>query len=91
MVAMAQRVGQQDSEAVVTGSNPSFYLHFLNLIITTENRDTAPSYTWKVSIPEIFWNQEGFPYEKFRYWDRKFSTENRDIPLLRNKIFDTRN
>ena len=41
---MAQWVGQQGFEAVGKGLNPSLYLIF-NLIITTENCDTAPSYS----------------------------------------------
>ena len=27
----------------------------------------------------LFWNQEGLVYEMFRYWNKKFSMENRDI------------
>ena len=41
-----------------------------------------PSYAWKVSLPEFFWNQEEFPYEIFRRWVKKFSTETLDTPSL---------
>ena len=26
-----------------------------------------PPYVWNISIPELFWSQEGFHYEVFRY------------------------
>ena len=58
-----------------------------NLIITTENRDTAPFYSWKVSIPEFFWNQKGFSYEIFRYWDKKFRRKIVTLSNLPTSLF----
>ena len=43
------------------------------------------------SIPKFFWNTEGFPLRSFSVlWDKKFSTENRDITLLSRNFFDAR-
>ena len=60
MVPMAQWVGQQGFEAVGTGSEPSLYLRFLNTAFTYDGTSwhCPPSYAWKVSIPQFFWNQE---------------------------------
>ena len=46
-----------------------------------QNRD-APSYAWKFSIKEFFWNTKVFLFsnEIFRYSETKTSTENRDTP-----------
>ena len=66
---MAQWVGQQVSEAVGPGSSLCYVIYFydsptfFNFIYTTENPNTFCA--WKVSRPELFWNQEGFPYEIF--------------------------
>ena len=35
------------------------------------------SYPYFVSIPEIFWNTEGFPYEVFRFFETKNFRQNR--------------
>ena len=32
------------------------------------------------SIPEVFWNTEGFPYDSSRYCENKTLTKNRDTP-----------
>ena len=40
-----------------------------------------PSYAWKFSIKEFFWNTKAFSNEIFRYIETKTSTENRDNPL----------
>ena len=45
-----------------------------------QNRD-APSYAWKFSIKEFFWDTKVFFNEIFRYSETKTSTENRDTPL----------
>ena len=54
MVPMAQWVGQQCFEVVGTGTNPSLCLQFLNLNITTKNRDTAPLLCMKSFNTRIF-------------------------------------
>ena len=41
-----------------------------------------PSYAWKFSIKEFFWNTKVFSNEIFRYSDTKTSTENCDTPPL---------
>ena len=38
------------------------------------------SYAWKFSIPEFFWNQEGFPHEIF--WDSETKQFRRKIVIL---------
>ena len=50
-----------------------------------------PSFAWKFSIPEFFRNTEVFFYEFYRHWDKNFSTEFSDIPLLCIKFFAIRN
>ena len=39
-----------------------------------------PSYAWKFSIEEFFWNTKVFSDEIFRYSETKTLTENRDTP-----------
>ena len=53
---------------------------------------------WKLSLPDFFRNNEGFPYKVFRYWDKKISTEKSDthstplsLPLSSVNFIDTRN
>ena len=47
-----------------------------------QNRDAPPpSYAWKFSMKEFFWNTKVFSNEIFRYSETKTSTENRDTPL----------
>ena len=41
-----------------------------------------PSYAWKFSIKEFFWNTKVFSNEIFRYIETETSTENRDTPSL---------
>ena len=41
-----------------------------------------PSYAWKFSMPEIFWNTEGFPYEFF--WHRETKKIQRKIVMKWN-------
>ena len=41
-----------------------------------------PSYAWKFSIKEFFWNTKVFSNEIFWYSETKTSTENRDTPPL---------
>ena len=41
-----------------------------------------PSYAWKFSIKEFFWNTKVFSNEIFRYSETKTTTENRDTPPL---------
>ena len=53
MVPMAQWVGQQAFGAVGKGFDLQLLTSSLNLIVTTENRDTAPLYVWKILIPEF--------------------------------------
>ena len=51
-----------------------------------------PSYAWKFSIEEFFWNTKMFSNEIFRYSEtKKFSTEFSDIRFLCIKFCDTRN
>ena len=46
-----------------------------------QNRDAPPpSYAWKFSMKEFFWNTKVFSNEIFRYSETKTSTENRDTP-----------
>ena len=48
----------------------------------------APSYAWKFSFKEFFWNTKVFSNKTFRYSETKTSTENRDTPpLLSIKYF----
>ena len=49
----------------------------------------SPSYAWKFSIEEFFWNTKLFSNEIFRYSETKTSTENRNPPhaLLSIKYF----
>ena len=58
-----------------------------------QNRDAPPpSYAWKFSIKEFFWNTKVFSNEIFRYSETKTSTENRDTPPSPyQNFFDTRN
>ena len=90
---MTQWVGQQGAEASATGSNPSFYLQFLTLLIRL-----------KIVIPPLIcmevsdngqrrgpnWDRR-VPLRSFLVlWDKKFRP-NHDTPLLCINCFDTRN
>ena len=47
------------------------------------------SHPKKISIPEVFWNTEGFPYDSSRYCETKTLTKNRYTPassLIRKKF-----
>ena len=86
VVPMAQWVGQQGSEAVGMGLNPSFDLQLLTLLIG--RKIVIPSsYAGKFSIPEFFRIPEGLTFEIFEYSDTKLSTENRNISPFIHKIF----
>ena len=53
-----------------------------------QNRDApSPSYAWKFSIQECFWNTEGVSYEVFRYCETKIFDTKSWYPLLRQKTF----
>ena len=59
---------------------------------STENRDTPssppPSYPKVFSIPESFWNKEGFPYEVFSVlWDNNFFYRKSWYSPLMHKVF----
>ena len=55
--------------------------NFRRKVVILASSPPPPSHAWKVSIPEFFCNQKGFPYEiSSVLWD-KFSTHNRDSPL----------
>ena len=47
----------------------------------------CPSYAKKSSIPEIFWNTEGFFYEMFRFCEAKNVDKKSWYPLLMHKVF----
>ena len=90
MVPMAQRAGQQGSEAVGTGSYHNRYLIF-TLIITTENRNTAlsPLLCMKIFDTGFYLKPVKIPLRRFSVlWDIQFSTEKCDIPLLCIKLLD---
>ena len=58
-----------------------------NKTILTENRDTRPlSYPSHFSIPEIFWNTEGFLYEYFRHCEAKIFQQKVVIPFCIKSI-----
>ena len=75
IVPMAQSVGQRGSEALGTGSNPSLYLHFFKLFITTENRDPPTLLCFlcmKVFDTRIFLKPRRVPLRNFSVlWDKK--------------------
>ena len=53
--------------------------------LLTENRDTRRlSYPQQFSIPEIFWNTEGFLFEVFRHYETKIFQRKIVIPFSRN-------
>ena len=64
MAPMAQWVGQQGFEAVGTGSNPSFYLPFFSISITTENGD-PPLMHQKLRYQNFSENRKGSPTKFF--------------------------
>ena len=95
-VPMAQWVGQQGSETVDTGSNPSLHLHFWQLLrrkIVKLPLSSPPLIfklfrSWKSSETQ----HTRVPLRFFSVLrDKKFSIENRDFTLLGIKFFDTRN
>ena len=67
------------------------------LIIGTENHDTpsllSPPLVFSFFAPGnlLKHSTQGFPFEIFRYCEKKFSIENLDFPLLGIKFLDTRN
>ena len=76
-------VGQQGSEALGTGSNPSFYLHFSNFSNTTENRDTpCPLMHKNFRYQKFSETQKGSSTKFFGTVRQEISTENRDTPLF---------
>ena len=83
-------LGQQGSEAVSTGSNPSLYLIFFNLINTTENRDN-PLLCMKNFDTRIFPKPGRVTLQNFSVLKQKFfDGESRYPPPLCIKNFDTR-
>ena len=79
IVPIAQWVGQRGSEAVGTGTNPSFYLHFSTLLLQQKIViSPSPIMRENFRYQNFFWNTEGFSYEIFRYCETKYSTEKRD-------------
>ena len=86
---MAQWVGKQGSEALGTGSNPSLYLHFQNLLIRRKivtSLSLSLSYAWNFSIPEISWNTKLLLRIFSVLWDKKI-----DKIVICITFFDTRN
>ena len=57
----------------------------------TKPRCPPPSYAWKLSIKEVFWNTKVFSNEIFRYSETKTSTKWYPPPLIHKLFFPTRN
>ena len=84
MVSMAQWLGQQGFEAICSGSNLSFYLHFLFWIIRgIIVISPPPLLCMKNFDTRIFSIPRRVPLHKFPVlWDKTTSMENRDTHLL---------
>ena len=82
-------LGQHGSEAVGPGFASLSCQILLRFRIVT--LPTSAPFIHKIFRYQKFSETEGFPYEISRYCERKNLTENRDIPLLCIKFFDTRN
>ena len=65
IVHMAKLIGQQGSEAVCIGSNPSLYLQFLTLLIRRKN--VIPLLCLKIFTTRIFLKPEKVPLWIFRH------------------------